>query len=233
MKVLAFDTALGGCAVAVVDTETGQAVADVAAMTRGQSEVLVPAIQAVMDKSGWSFTDLDLIATTVGPGAFTGLRIGLSAARSFGLALDIPVDGVLTTECIAQDLINKNNKLNGDVLIVLETKREDFYTHLFSCNFKVLQDVSAFSRETTLAQYQDRTLIVCGDGAARLHSELGPSWPEHWTLVKGYDLPDPVTIAQIAATRRQSGQPLPPDPVYLRDADVSVSARPARTIAGQ
>ncbi|MDB5490640.1 MAG: glycoprotease family protein [Micavibrio sp.] len=231
MKVLAFDTALGGCSVAVVDTDTGQATSDVQPMARGQSEELVPMIQKVVERSGFSFSDLDLVATTVGPGAFTGLRIGLSSARSFGLALDLPVDGILTTEAIATHFFDMHKNQNNELLVVIETKREDFYAQVFSSDNKAVDEAAAMPLALLVEDYQGRALNVCGDGLLRLQHDLGSNWPEKWTAFPGFDLVDPELMAVLAVQRRKAGNTRPADPVYLRGADVSVSTKPVRTIA--
>jgi tRNA threonylcarbamoyladenosine biosynthesis protein TsaB len=231
MKILAFDTALGGCSVAVVDTETGKAVSDVRPMARGQSEQLVPMVQHVIERSGVQFSDLDLIATTVGPGAFTGLRIGLSAARSFGLALDRPVDGILTTEVIATHFFAQNAEEGRDLLVIIETKREDFYAQVFSAGGEAIDEPIAAPLSVLIENYQGCTLNVCGDGLSRLQNDLGANWPENWTGFPGFNLVDPEVMAVLVAERHAAGNVRPADPVYLRGADVSVSTRPARTIA--
>ena len=231
MKVLAFDTALGGCSVAVVDTDTGNATSDVQPMARGQSEQLVPMIQHVIERSGFAFADLDLVATTVGPGAFTGLRIGLSTARSFGLALDLPVDGILTTEAIATHFFEQHDGENKELLVVLETKRDDFYAQVFSADNKMLDEPFAVPLALLVEDYQGRALNVCGDGLTRLQHDLSANWPENWMAFPGFDLIDPELMAVLAVARRGAGHIRPADPVYLRNADVSISTRPVRTIA--
>ena len=83
MRVLAIDTALEACSVAVLDTERGDIVAaETLPMTRGHAEALVPLLARVMDKAAVAFSELDRIAVTTGPGSFTGLRVGISAARA-------------------------------------------------------------------------------------------------------------------------------------------------------
>ena len=231
MKILAFDTALAGCAVAVLDTETGKCTARLRPQQRGQSETLVPLIKVVVEEAGMAFDDLDRIVTTIGPGSFTGLRIGLSAARSFALALDIPVDGVLTTECVVACFFNKNNALNGTLLCALETKREDFYVQAFSFENKALGDAVAIPAQRVLGDYKDMPLTLCGDGVIRLKDELADAWPQAWNAVEGFDLIDPAVLAQLGAARAESGMLTPPGPVYLRGADVSQPNRPGRTIA--
>src|SRR5436190_24263741 len=97
MLILAIDTALEACAVAVLDTETNSLRAqEQQAMARGHAEALMPMIERVMQTAALAFTALDRIAVTVGPGSFTVLRVGISAARGLGLAADKPVMGVTT-----------------------------------------------------------------------------------------------------------------------------------------
>src|ERR1700755_334092 len=97
MLILAIDTALDGCAAAVLDTDTGKLTAQESqVMKRGPAEALMPLIGRVIAASGAAFTGLARIAVPPGPGRFTGLRVGLSAARGIALAANIPVVGVTT-----------------------------------------------------------------------------------------------------------------------------------------
>lgn len=224
--ILAFDTAMGGCSAAVFDAQTGQAVSDSRAMTRGQSEELVPMVQGVVRQAGIDFPQIGLVVTTIGPGAFTGLRIGISAARSFGLALGAPVAGLRTTDVIAHACAEKSHDINR-LLVVLETKRTDFYVQ------EGLAEPGVLAADELRAKYQDITLTFCGDGVLRLQSELGAAWPQGWSVAAGFDLPDPVMMARMALEDAKAGHLRPAEPLYLRDADVSVSNKPARVIAGE
>src|ERR1700704_4532298 len=87
MRVLAIDTALGACAAAVLDSGAGAILASESlAMVRGHAEAVMPLIARVMDAARCEFSELDRIAVTVGPGSFTGLRVGISAVRGLALA---------------------------------------------------------------------------------------------------------------------------------------------------
>ncbi|MCA6230708.1 MAG: tRNA (adenosine(37)-N6)-threonylcarbamoyltransferase complex dimerization subunit type 1 TsaB [Phenylobacterium sp.] len=100
MRVLAIDTCLAACSVAVLDGERTAAWAS-EPMERGHQERLAPLAREVMARSGLAFTDLDRIAVTLGPGSFTGLRVGLAFAKGLGLALERPVIGLGCLEVLA------------------------------------------------------------------------------------------------------------------------------------
>src|SRR5260370_41028593 len=87
MRVLAIDCALDACAAALFDSHIGTIVAsETRIMVRGHAEALMPLIARVMDEAEVEFNELDRIAVTAGPGSFTGLRVGISAARGIALA---------------------------------------------------------------------------------------------------------------------------------------------------
>ncbi|MGE3302577.1 MAG: tRNA (adenosine(37)-N6)-threonylcarbamoyltransferase complex dimerization subunit type 1 TsaB [Hyphomonadaceae bacterium] len=100
MRVLALDTALAVCSVAVLDGAAVRAAIS-EPMVRGHAERIAPMAQAAMIESGLAFPDLDRIVVTIGPGSFTGVRVGLAFARALALALNAPCVGVSTLEALA------------------------------------------------------------------------------------------------------------------------------------
>src|ERR1700693_3330361 len=97
MRVLAIDCALDACAAAVLESRTGAIIASqTRIMVRGHAEALMPLIARVMDEAEVEFKELGRIAVTVGPGSFTGLRVGISAARGIALAARKPAIGLTT-----------------------------------------------------------------------------------------------------------------------------------------
>jgi tRNA threonylcarbamoyladenosine biosynthesis protein TsaB len=109
MLILSIDTALDACAAAVLDTAGGVIAQESQAMKRGHAEALMPLIARVMKASGVAFAALDRIAATTGPGSFTGLRVGLSAARGIALAAEKPVVGVTTLTAFAAPVVSENS----------------------------------------------------------------------------------------------------------------------------
>lgn len=175
------------------------------AMERGQAEVLVPMIEAALGEAGASFGDLALIGVTVGPGAFTGIRIGLAAARGFAVASGVPVAGVPTLDVLAASAREASDAA-GAVLAVIDTKRGDVFVQRFGADGSPCGAAAVMDPAAATALMEPGT-IVCGDAAAAVTGEIAAG---------AIAAPDPVMLARIAARRHAAGTALPPEPLYLR-----------------
>ena len=214
--VLALDSALAGCGAAVV---RGAAVLAAARdeSARGQAERLLPLVETVLAEAGVTLAAIDRIAVTVGPGRFTGLRIGLSAARGLALALDRPVYGVTVTDALAAAA-----GTGGPLAVVIDALKADA---VFMATYAA--DGTPIQPPASLSPMAARALItpdmrLCGDGVARLGEGLAnPVLP--LTAV------DPAVLGRLAAARTDGGNhPADLRPLYLREADVTLAApRPA------
>lgn len=195
----------------------GEAHARVLETQREQAAKLMPMVQEVMEEARVAFSDLGLIVTTVGPGSFTGLRISLSAARSLGLALDIPVQGMGTFEIMARSAVPEQKPC----LVILETKRTDFYVQAFTADKAPEGDAACMEEDALRALIASRNYSLCGDGLAR----LGMAGRERILL-------DPEILARAGLQRFiENGRKADkPEPVYLRGADVSMSNKQQRVI---
>lgn len=228
MKLLAIDTATAACSAAV--WRDGQVVARrFEPMVRGHAERLMPMVRAVMDETTaggpGDFSALDAIAVTVGPGAFTGVRIGLAAARALGLAAARPVAGFTTLETVAAAQENAGMPL----LVALDSKREDIYVQLFDAGLKPQGAPAALLPGDVPAAVPAGPVAVCGDAAARAVAALAEAGREA-ALLDGPSLPDAAVLARLAAARwprREAacgdGNRMP-QPLYLRPPDVSLPA---------
>lgn len=230
MYVLSLDTAMSGCTVGLLNTETGEASSSVELMVRGHAERLVPLIQEALTKAHLDFPDMGIIATTTGPGAFTGLRIGLSTARALGLALNIPVVGVTTLSALASSYFAEN-KISQNLLVLIETKRTDFYGQLFSSEGDTLSEPFALPADIISEIYLQQPVRLIGDANDRFTSLVAAEKKMLVTPVAGFEIPDPVFVARIGYALYESGDMVSaPEPLYLRGADVSESRRVQRTI---
>lgn len=144
MNVLAFDTSLGACSVAVQwQSARGESLLreDYEERDTGHAEALLPMISMVMDGAGLSFSALDRIAVTEGPGSFTGVRIGLAAARGLALAAGKPLvsAGTLLVMAHRAHLLLANERLQvrreGAILaVVVDARKGQLYVQLFGEN---------------------------------------------------------------------------------------------------
>ncbi|MGY4328805.1 tRNA threonylcarbamoyl adenosine modification protein YeaZ [Bradyrhizobium sp. LB7.2] len=126
MLILAIDTALEACAAAVLDTDAGQLLAqEQLLMKRGHAEALMPMIARVMLSANLAFTSLDRIAVTMGPGSFTGLRVGISAARGLALAAKRPAVGLTTLSAYAATVVGQSG--TAPVISAIDARHDHIY----------------------------------------------------------------------------------------------------------
>ncbi len=220
MKILALDTSMTACSVALWHGG-GVRVSRHKAMDRGQSEVIIGMIGAVMDESEHDFADLDLLAVTIGPGAFTGIRIGLATARGMALAGNLPCLGVTTLETVAHGL-GKSECRTGTVLVVLDSKRDDVFAQAFDNRLDALGEARCLAVSGLAEMLPDEPVVVVGNASERAAESLGRSGFDA-SLGKAPGVPDAAVLASIAADRWHPGDETPlPGPFYLRAPDVSI-----------
>ena len=226
MRILGFDTATSACSAAV--WEDGRIAARrFEPMSRGQSERLMPMVREVLSEAGADFPDLDLLAVTTGPGAFTGLRIGLAAARGMALAGDLACFGVTTLDVVAAG-VSETERQKANVLVVLNSKRAEVYAQAFRSDLRPLSEAQALIPADLAALMAngegdaDRVLVA-GDGAGQVIQALEDKEIEA-VLSTAPGVPDAATVAAIAAERWSSDQPAGPlRPLYLRPPDAKAS----------
>lgn len=206
MIVLALDTCLDACSVAVLEDGRVRAQAS-HPMGRGHQEAIAPLTAEVMAQASLAFADLDRIGVTIGPGSFTGLRVGLAFAKGLGAALAIPVVGVGTLAALAEPLGP------GLVFAVIDARRGQVYLQAFA-DGRPLMAPDALEVATAAARVAElsggRDAVLAGSGAGLL-ADLMPG-------ARLVDAPacDPTAVARLAAAQ---ASPVTPRPLYLRAPD--------------
>ena len=212
MKILAIDTATAACSAALMGDGAILASAHVA-MLRGHAEALLPMVEQVMAEAGVAYGALDLIAATVGPGAFTGLRVGLAAARGLALAGGLPIIGVTTLEALAHGAAEARRG-GRSVMAVLNARRDEVYYQSFDAALAPLGP-PRIGAARAVEPPQGPTLLV-GDGAALIPAARDGRRSDVEIIPPM--LPDAAVVAAIAAGRFDPAAPpdRPPEPLYLR-----------------
>jgi len=214
LKILALDTALNACSVALVDTAGGnKPTSESVAMGRGHAEALMPMVAHVVGAARLLFKDIDRFAVTVGPGSFTGIRVGVAAARGLSLATGRPLIGVTTLEAYASEVAEEG--AGAPIAIALDARRGEVYFQEFDAAGRPLGEAAALT-PAAAAQRLSQDAVLAGSGARLVAESLFQigGTPRLRELGPG---PDPVVLARIAAER-----PVPerrPAPLYLRPAD--------------
>lgn len=230
MILLAFDTAQGALSAALFDADgEGEPVLLshlFEVRSRGHAERLLPVLEEVLAEAGLGFADLDALAVTVGPGTFTGLRVGLAAARGIALARKLPCVGVTTLEAVAEPVdLHENERL----AVSFDARRDEVYFQIFERNHGVLTEPALLPLEIAAenaAQHKAAAnLFLAGTGAPLLAERLLPLGVEALP-VETRPEPDARSVGRIAIRRiRTQGLDAfraPPAPLYIRAPDAKL-----------
>jgi tRNA threonylcarbamoyladenosine biosynthesis protein TsaB len=230
LPVIAFDCSTAACSVAVATAASDSDVVvmwhRVQPMQRGHAAALVPMIETALHDTGMRPVDIGLIAVTIGPGSFTGVRIGLATARGFAVALGVPLAGLTTIETLlagASPADRERLRSEGRELVAaVDSHRGDYYVGFEDAPVPHVADSTAIARRVAGCK-----LLVIGDAAARLCEDLARNGIDA-APAAGPSAPDATVLARLALARGIEGWRAAnshdgmPRPLYLRAADVTL-----------
>lgn len=177
---------------------------------RGHAEVLMAYIEKCLSEAQTEYKHLEHIGVTIGPGSFTGVRVGMSVARGFGLSLNLPVVGISTLE--ACEATARDKGYQGELISLLDAKRGELYYQTSG------QSPFAASYEDIAKSIASSDIALCGSGAQLLNEYCRKEMP----IIHSDASFDIGLIAKIAS--KKPIQQKPPEPLYLRSADAKVQA---------
>ena len=229
MRILGLDSATAACSAAVWCDGALRAHRS-ARLDRGHAEALMPMVVSVMDEAGLRYPELDLIAVTVGPGTFTGVRIGLAAARGLALASGLPLAGITTLEALAR-AVPASARRGRRVVAALDARRDEVYLQVFGPRLAPLGPPSAVPRSEVGQVVPEGPLVLAGNGAPLVREALGGRANEA-LVAEEAELPDAAFVAEAAAIRYKAGGEAlrreVPGPLYLRAPDARLADESAR-----
>jgi tRNA threonylcarbamoyl adenosine modification protein YeaZ len=207
VKLLAVDTALGACSVAVLDGARALA-HRIVLMDRGHAEALAPMVEETMAACGFGFSALDRLAVTTGPGTFTGQRVGLAFARGLRVALGKPLIGVTTLAAMNAQASDETHL--SQCAALHDARRDEVYLEFTGGEPHVLAFEDAIA---SLSQLQG-PLALSGTAAPAVAARL-----PHATL-STVRQPDALWVARLAQAMPDTAEP--PRPLYLRAPDAKL-----------
>lgn len=212
LKILGLDTACGACSAAVC-SDGAVAARRFELRARGHAEALMPMVQAVMDEAAITYDALDAIAVTRGPGTFTGLRIGLAAARGLALAAGRPLVGLTTLEVIAAAAADDHPDL--PILAAIDARRGQVYAQMFRPGGTSDREPRALSLEAAADLSAGGRIALAGNMAGALKELLDGDA----VIAAGTEQPDAAVLAQRVAASPLPAPGVTVTPLYLRAPD--------------
>ena len=223
MTVLAFDCAVSGLGVAVV--RDGVRLAGLSEGGRDQAARLLPAVESVLAEAAIDRRSLTLIAVTIGPGSFTGVRVGLAAARGLAVGLAVPLAGITTTAVLLAQAVSRDRL----VIAAIDSRLGDWFCAIGE------GDVAPFvsSARDLSVRVAGRPCLVVGTGVKTLVGDLAAAGVD---AIAEEAVPDPVTLARlaadagIAAWHSRNAEEGLPRPLYLRGVNITLPDGARRTV---
>jgi tRNA threonylcarbamoyladenosine biosynthesis protein TsaB len=196
-------------------------------LVRGQSERLLPLVQAVMQEAGLDYAQLDAIAVTLGPGGFTGVRIGLAAAEGLALAWDLPILGLSSFAVVAGALAPAERQ-GANLLLLLDAKRAEVYAQAEDDQGGVLLDPCLIAPDRLAER------LALGEGRWLLAGDaVDQAWPAlagrgHLARATAPGHAQAAVLARLAAALPLPEHRLRQQPLYLREPDTTTPRREPR-----
>jgi tRNA threonylcarbamoyladenosine biosynthesis protein TsaB len=201
--ILVIDTSGPECAAGIYDSGKRALVASKSeTLGKGHAERLIPMIDEVFSEAGLTLKDMTRIGVTVGPGSFTGIRVGVAAARGFALSLGIPAVGVSTLQVVAEQVLEIDPP--APVVAAIDAGRAEIFAQAFLPGGVMLTEPAAYAHDAVRAMIDRFGAIGAGSGLNAIEGR------EHG--------PDPYPLDRIARIARRLPEDTKANPVYIRGA---------------
>jgi tRNA threonylcarbamoyladenosine biosynthesis protein TsaB len=221
VRILAIDTALGACSACVLDAGEPDPVAiEQTAMDRGHAEALMPMIERVMAATEGGFSSLDRVAVTIGPGSYTGLRVGISAARAIAFAAGVPAVGISTLAASAAPLIGREG--GRVVAAALDARHGQVWFQALNAQGKQLVSVRQVNHRDAARAIGAGPVSLVGSAALAVANEA-------WAIgldaivVDDRKAPDVIWVAHLGLIA--DPETAPPRPLYLKPPETTPQDR--------
>jgi len=217
MNVLAVDTALTACSVAILAGDRATVVSE--PMPRGHAEALMPMLESAFAQAGLGYGDIDRFVVTIGPGTFTGVRVGVSAVRGFALTTGKPAVGISTLQALAATA-RDGDGVAGPLLVAMDARRDEVYAQAFDAAGGALTEPMVITVADLLERVPEAVSGVYGS-AAEAVADAARDTGRNLAVMGTRSAPDPVSLAALG---RATEPTVAPAPLYLRPPDAKPQA---------
>ena len=224
MNILALDTSMGACSAALLamDGAARTLVLREALMARGHAEALMPMVAEVMQESGTAFASLDLIAATVGPGSFTGVRIAIAAARGLALVTHAGLFGTDSLSVMAHSVLASGAVGAAPFAIAVDARRGMLYLGLYDEAARKIEGPWLIAPDEAADSLPPDLRVAAGSGAELL-AVAGARQGRSVAVTLPELQPSAAALAEIAAASCETLPAL--KPLYLRPPDARPQAQ--------
>jgi tRNA threonylcarbamoyl adenosine modification protein YeaZ len=216
MNILGIDTSLEACSVGLAIGDESNTIVRTETVGRGHDEHLFAMVESVLAEGGLAIADIDRFAVTIGPGSFTGIRVGVAAVRGFALVAGAPAVGLSTLAVLAESA--RLEAADRPVLANLPAKGDEVFAQLFAAGGEATTEPAVLSLGEAAALAVNSSAVLAGAGAAM----IAAARPESGlAVIHQQSVPDMLSLLRLAerATMPQSS----PKPLYVKPPD----AKPA------
>ncbi len=223
MNILGIDTSLEACSVGLAVGDVSKAIVRTETVGRGHDEHLFALVEAALAEAGLAISDIDRFAVTIGPGSFTGIRVGVAAARGFALVADAPAVGLSTLAVHAEAA--RGDARDRQVLSSIPAKGDEVFAQLFGAGGEALTEPAVLLPVEAAALAADAGAVLAGAGSA-LIAAAGPE--SGLAVIHQQSAPDMLSLlrlAERAAMPVSSPKPLYVKPPNAKPAPVMLARR--------
>jgi tRNA threonylcarbamoyladenosine biosynthesis protein TsaB len=238
-RMLAFDTSADVTAVAVLDGDE-VTIEDSERTAERHAEMLLPRIEQCLARAGVALAEIDVIAVGIGPGSFTGVRVGVATAKGLALATGKPLRGVVSLAALAGSVLEREPGTEVLVAPILDAFKGEVFAALYSVSaaqtaliaepFHAQPEIAA---ELVARAAAGRTIRVMGSGYRRYEDRIAPAWDAGKIVVLDAEADTPLARHIAREARRLLAVEGPSDtarlaPLYVRDSDAQLPKAPLR-----
>lgn len=215
MNLLAIETSSGACSAAILTDSGGVRILSqhYQEMQRGHAESIIGMIRDTVAEACLDFGNLNRIAVSIGPGSFTGTRVGIAAGRGLALSLDAEIVGVSALAILSE---KTRQKFEGPIVATLQAGRSEIYFEIFDADGRSLAAPMVTSADMAVERLPEGPVVLCGSGS----SEIVSAAPGRDLILSDVRWPDAETLARLAY--RMPAATVPPTPLYIRAADAKI-----------